>query len=354
MYSPLSGPALATRAERICIDRLGLNPCVAVRELRMRLRGARPFRAMLAYVLALCAVALVPLMRPPAVSGHRSLPHGSGPFREIGRSAFEYLAHSQIAMLAVMLPAIAAGAITMEREKRTLEMMRASLLSASDVVTGKLLAVVAVGALLLMSSLPVAAWCNLLRGVSPWEITAAYAVMLGAVVWMSALGVAVSTLMQRPIGAIVAAYALLFLLYLAALPAVQQENPLELSVWGMGETTATACVLGAVGVLWALLSVAEGNWRTRAAMPLLRAAGLRGAVAAVVFLLCIYGIAVVVPPLSHVSVACLALAQPSVTVHLMLHGYCSQVAVCLTALGMILFGAAGLWALAIHSYSARN
>ena len=107
-----------------------LNPCIAINELRMRMRGVRPFLVLCLYAGIASAAVLIALA---AMTYERRVVYG--PYaHQAGRTTFTVLAHTQLTLILLILPAYGAGAITMEREKRTLEMLRAALVSAGDVV----------------------------------------------------------------------------------------------------------------------------------------------------------------------------------------------------------------------------
>jgi hypothetical protein len=184
-----------------------LNPCVAVHELRMRMRGWRPFGVLLVYVCVAIGAVLIALI--PLTLGRR---YFGSEFFQIGRVAFATLAHTQLTLIMLILPAYAAGAIALEREKRTLEMLRATLVTPFDVVTGKLVVVLAFGATLLISSLPVAAWCMMLGGIAPEEVFYSYSFLLMAALFVTGLGIVFSTMMKRSTGAVVATYGILITL----------------------------------------------------------------------------------------------------------------------------------------------
>ncbi len=183
------------------------NPCVAVHELRLRMRGWRPFIVLLTYAsIASAAVllALIPLTLEESYLGQRVV--------EIGRVTFAVLGHTQLTLILLILPAYAAGAITMEREKRTLEMLRATLLTPFDVVTGKLAVILAFGVVLLLTSLPVAAWCILLGGIAPEEVFYTYSYLLAVAAFVSCLGMMYSARGRRSMGAVVASYGTLIVM----------------------------------------------------------------------------------------------------------------------------------------------
>ena len=184
-----------------------LNPCVAVHELRLRMRGWRPFGVLLVYSCIATGAVLIALI--PLTLGRR---YFGTEFFQVGRIAFATLAHTQLTLIMLILPAYAAGAIALEREKRTLEMLRATLVTPFDVVTGKLVVVLAFGATLLISSLPVAAWCMMLGGIAPDEVFYAYSFLLTVALFVAALGMMCSAVMKRSMGAIVSTYGILIAL----------------------------------------------------------------------------------------------------------------------------------------------
>ena len=187
--------------------RFHFNPCVAVHELRMRMRGGRPFAVLFFYAL----LAVLPVLITLAVVGFPYSGFYDAMTSEVGlgRVTFTALAYAQMILILFVLPAYGAGAITMEHEKRTMEMLRATLLSPADVVTGKSAVVLAFGALLLITSVPVAAWCMMLGGISPTDVLLTYSYLFVVAMWASAVGIFMSNLFTKSISAIVAAYVVL-------------------------------------------------------------------------------------------------------------------------------------------------
>jgi len=219
------------------------NPCVTMNELRMRMRGARPFLVLLFYALVAAAAVLLTLI---PITIERSMSYG--PERlEIGRLTFQVLAYTQLTLILLILPAYAAGAITMEREKRTLEMLRATLVTPTDVISGKLLVIFAFALVLLLSSLPVAAWCMLLGGIAPDELFYAYTHLFVVAVFVSALGIFFSSFLSRSMGAIVLTYGTLIALSVLSgvIPGIIM---MILSLGGTGSTS-----FGSLGAFFILL-----------------------------------------------------------------------------------------------------
>lgn len=188
--------------------RFRFNPCVAVHGMRMRVRGRRLWGLLLLFpVLAavvICATMMVDVKT-----------QGLVPWRDPGRSGwgrlpFAVLSYVQLTVLVLMLPAMSAGAVGVERDKRTLESLRTTLLSPSDFMTGKLLVVLAFGVILVGTSLPVAALCVPLGGIGARDLFFVYTFLATIAIWLAALGLFFSAVVKNYVGAIVLTYLILW------------------------------------------------------------------------------------------------------------------------------------------------
>jgi hypothetical protein len=280
---------------------LRINPCVTIHELRMRMRGPRPFWMMLGYALIATVSVLLTLgiilledrLRSPTMGfyGERT--------SDTGHTAFMVLTFVQLSLIALLMPAYSAGAITMEREKRTLDMVRATLLSPFDVVSGKLVVVMGFAGLLLLTTLPVAAWCVMMGGLGPAQVAQVYIYLFVFSLELSALGFVSSAIFQRSIAAIGAVYvtiALVFaggpIVYMAVTEAIPHTGSGIISLivtvvmWG-----ATAALLLFLAILAGLRLRLRRRWRIGAAvLAVVIAALLVSGIAALAF-----GIGTVVP-----------------------------------------------------------
>ncbi len=189
--------------ERLLYSIFRLNPAVAWHELRLRMRVGRVFFALLAYVVLTSLAVALPVWF--TVWQHSIYGHGDPP-DALGRTGLHWLVYTEISLIFIAIPAYAASSIASERERQTLEMLRATMLSPSDVVSGKLLSVLAMAAVLLGVTVPVAAWCLLLGGVSPGELLRVYLLMFATAACVACLGMVMSAHFTRAIGAVVATY----------------------------------------------------------------------------------------------------------------------------------------------------
>jgi len=189
--------------DRLLYALLRFNPAVAWHELRLRMRVGKAFLLLGAYALFAAVAVVLPVW---FAAWERSQYGGGMPQTDLGRIGLHALTYVQLTLIFIALPAYAASAIASERERETLEMLRATLLTPWDVVTGKLLSVLAFGAVLLGTTVPVGSWCLLLGGVSPTEVFRVYVLLLVTAWWVSSLGVLMSAHFGRTLGAIVATY----------------------------------------------------------------------------------------------------------------------------------------------------
>jgi ABC-type transport system involved in multi-copper enzyme maturation permease subunit len=154
---------------------------VLQRELRASLRNARPFALIALYVAVLGAVVVSQFPANQAIT----VEQGGG---RLGKDLYWTFVVTQAALIFLVLPAIAAGALAQEREQRTLEPLLLTPLTPLQIVWGKAAGVLSIGGLLLLSTLPLTSLCFLLGGVSPGELVAAYAVLLGLALFTASIG----------------------------------------------------------------------------------------------------------------------------------------------------------------------
>lgn len=144
------------------------NP-VFLKEIRIGLRERKVFIIQIIYMLILGVVSFVFLA---AVFGnsYRIL-------QENGRDFFKALCITQFILLVLVSPSLTATAISSEREKKTFDLLRVSLLSSSEIIAGKLTYAASYIFLLLATSLPLVAIVFFVGGVSPADIIINYAIL---------------------------------------------------------------------------------------------------------------------------------------------------------------------------------
>jgi ABC-type transport system involved in multi-copper enzyme maturation permease subunit len=193
------------------------NP-VITKELRGRMRGARTYWLLFGYLLLLSLILFFSYLGWWNSHSNAMDVGGASAGFTVGRTFFKTLFYSQAVMIALITPALTAGAISIEREQRTYEMLRGTVLRPGSIVWGKLASSVSFVALLLTSSLPLLSLCFLLGGVSPGEVFFAYILLLGDAFLFGAIGLCWSAYAANTATATVLSYATLILFFAATFP----------------------------------------------------------------------------------------------------------------------------------------
>ena len=212
--------AVPTRTEEklAMLSALFDNP-VITKELRGRMRGTRTYWLLFSYVLVLSLILFFSYLGWWAQHS-TDLINGGGSEAgfTVGRLFFRILFYSQAVMIALITPALTAGAISVEREQRTFELLRGSVLRPGAIVWGKLASSVSFVVLLLTSSLPLLSLCFLLGGVSPDEVFFAYLLLIGDAFLFGAIGLCWSAFAANTATATVLTYLTLFFFFGVTFP----------------------------------------------------------------------------------------------------------------------------------------
>lgn len=196
------------------------NPVIG-RELRVRVRLRQGYRLQAAYLMFMLLV--VALAYDSVVSDPNNL---RNPFAlQRALVEFYYVVQSAIITLIVLIaPALTANAITLERERKTMELLLTAPLTARQLLTGKLVASFAFVILLLALTMPVSAVCVLLGGTSFGDLIRAYVIVAFSTATLCAIALFTSAYARNSTLAVVWSYVrvgalLLLTLILVALQA---------------------------------------------------------------------------------------------------------------------------------------
>lgn len=146
------------------------NPVIG-RELRVRVRVGRAYMLQAFYLAFL--ILIVALAYEAAINDNSDF---SNPVR-VQQALVEFyrlVMSMLVALIALIAPALTANAITLERERKTMDLLLATPLTARQLLVGKLIGSFAFIVLLLALTLPVSAVSVLLGGVSFPELLKAY------------------------------------------------------------------------------------------------------------------------------------------------------------------------------------
>jgi ABC-2 type transport system permease protein len=169
---------------------------VGVKELRGRMRGKRAFVIMTAYLLLVAGFAwmIESLTERAYTSGFGG---GFSASAEIGRSMFLAIITLLTIVTLILAPASTAGAISLEREKQTLDLLVTTPISSLAIVLGKLLSALTWIFLLLLASIPIVALVFTFGGVGPEDVARAYLVLFVTALCFGSMGLFVSALVKR-------------------------------------------------------------------------------------------------------------------------------------------------------------
>ncbi|MCY4466264.1 MAG: hypothetical protein OXE46_12085 [Chloroflexi bacterium] len=175
-----------------------VNP-VMLKELRGRMRGARGF-AIITIFLTLMGffTLLLYLLQIPqggvVVTG------------ELGRELFIGVLFIELMLIIFIVPALTAGAITNERERKTYDLLQTTLITKATFVVGKLQSALGYIVLLLLSAVPLQSIAFLFGGVSEAELLLALLVLLVSAVTLGAFGMFFSSITERTLAATIRSY----------------------------------------------------------------------------------------------------------------------------------------------------
>jgi ABC-type transport system involved in multi-copper enzyme maturation permease subunit len=179
---------------------------IGVKELRGRMRGRRAFVIVTAYLLVLAGFAW--MMALILEREYAAALGGSAAFAsaQIGRGVFGALMILQTVLVIVLAPAFTTGAISLEREKQTLDMLAATPISSLALVVGKLFSALTYVFILIFASIPLTAIVFVFGGVGPEHVVRGYLILLAAALGLGAVGLFFSALIQRTQAATIGAY----------------------------------------------------------------------------------------------------------------------------------------------------
>jgi len=176
-----------------------MNPMIG-KELRQRMRERRGWILPSLYLATLGAV--ITLVYYDLVS--RSYQGAQG--WEIGVALFLSVAYTQLALLLLMAPTFSAGALTIEKEQRTLAGLLTSLLRPMQIWWGKFAASLLYVLLLLVCGLPVLSVVFAFGGVGPWELVSVTFTTIVILATISAISLYWSSLFRRSVHATAVSY----------------------------------------------------------------------------------------------------------------------------------------------------
>jgi ABC-type transport system involved in multi-copper enzyme maturation permease subunit len=168
---------------------------VGVKELRGRMRGRRAFVMLTVHLLVVAGFAF--MVEELAVRSFSGGFGGSVATSDIGRALFTALLMLLTLVVLILGPASTSGAISLEREKQTLDMLSTTPISSLAIVLGKLVSALGWMFMLLLASIPVMALVFMFGGVGPEDLVRGYIVLFASAILYGSLGLFISALVKR-------------------------------------------------------------------------------------------------------------------------------------------------------------
>ncbi len=168
---------------------------VSVKELRGRMRGRRAFVMLTVHLLIVAGFAF--MIEEVAVRSVSNNFGGSVATSDIGRALFTALLLLLTLVVMILGPASTSGAISLEREKQTLDMLSVTPVSSLAIVVGKLVSALGWMFMLLLASIPVMALVFMFGGVGPEDLVRGYVVLFASAILYGSLGLFISALVKR-------------------------------------------------------------------------------------------------------------------------------------------------------------
>ncbi|HET6744768.1 MAG TPA: ABC transporter permease subunit [Candidatus Limnocylindria bacterium] len=197
---------------------------VMAMEVRGRFRRRRAFVVLTLYLAVLALIAYgayaveAPRAREAAELGSFfdtiGTPNASA---RVGQAIFTVLSLFQLLLVCFIAPAFTAGAISLEREKLTLDMLVVTPMRPGGLVVGKLLSALAFVILMLLAGIPISALVLMYGGVSADDVVRQQVVLFVAAISCGVIGLFWSTLLKRTQTATVLTYTTLIVLTIGSL-----------------------------------------------------------------------------------------------------------------------------------------
>ena len=170
---------------------------IGVKELRGRMRGRRAFIIVTIYLLLLGGFAL--MVEKIIEANYTSGFGGSSAFASaaIGQGIFAALLFLMTLQVVFLASSATSGAISLEREKQTLELLITTPITSLAIVVGKLLSALIYVLLLIAASVPLMAVVFVYGGVGPEDVLRGYIVLLATALGLGSFGLLCSSLVKR-------------------------------------------------------------------------------------------------------------------------------------------------------------
>jgi ABC-type transport system involved in multi-copper enzyme maturation permease subunit len=199
------------------IQRLGhralrhlINP-IMIKDFRAQMSGARAFKILTAYLLGLSVLAYA-IYRILMAMVNTRLGYGNPQSAMVGQALFVSLVFLEMAFISFVTPALTAGVMSGEIERRTYDMLFATPLRPAAILWGKTVTALSYVLLLIVASIPLSSVIFLFGGVAVRDMIQAVGLFIVVAVTYGIVGVFFSALTRRTAQATVLSYIVVLLM----------------------------------------------------------------------------------------------------------------------------------------------
>jgi len=171
------------------------------RDYRAQLRGNRAVILWTVYLFMLIGIGMLNYASS-TTRGEVSIVEAQRSLQDFYQLVMALLA----GMIVMVAPALAATTIVAEKERRSLDLVFSAPVKPKTLLVGKMISAYRYTWMLLVLSLPVTSVCVVLGGATWGEVLAAYALLSLHAMLYSAIGLNISALANKPVGALVWTY----------------------------------------------------------------------------------------------------------------------------------------------------
>ncbi len=187
-----------------------INPLM-IKDFRAQMSGSRAFKILTAYLLGLSVLAYATYRILMAMVNTR-FSYGNPQSAMIGQALFVSLVFLEMAFVSFVTPALTAGTISGEIERRTYDMLFATPLRPAAILWGKAVTALSYVLLLIIASIPLSSVIFLFGGVAVRDMIQAVGLFVVVAVTYGIVGVFFSALTQRTAQATVLSYGVVLLM----------------------------------------------------------------------------------------------------------------------------------------------
>ena len=168
------------------------NP-ILHKEMRGRMRGVRSLVGLTAYSAVLGIVILLIYATMASISNAIQI----DALQSLGRTIFFTVYGLELLIVCMVTPAQTAGTISHEKEQQTYDLLRTTLLSARDLVLGKLLAALSYILLLIFAAVPLQSIALIFGGLTASEIILSQLILVLTALGFGSMGIYYSSWISK-------------------------------------------------------------------------------------------------------------------------------------------------------------